>query len=34
MIPLGFLLLIIQGVSEALKNFMTIVGHKRKGEKE
>jgi TRAP-type mannitol/chloroaromatic compound transport system permease small subunit len=34
MIPLGFLLLIIQGVSEALKNFMTIVGHKRKGKKE
>ncbi|MCP3872157.1 MAG: TRAP transporter small permease subunit [Desulfobacteraceae bacterium] len=40
MIPLGFLLLIIQGISEALKNFMVIIGYnlkvtrKREGEKE
>jgi len=34
MIPLGFILLIIQGLSEALKNFMIIKGYKRKGEKE
>ncbi len=32
MIPLGFALLIVQGVSEALKNFMVIIGYERKGE--
>jgi TRAP-type mannitol/chloroaromatic compound transport system permease small subunit len=34
MIPLGFLLLIIQGISEALKNFMVIIGYKRERGKE
>lgn len=34
MIPLGFTLLIVQGVSEALKNFMIIKGYTRKEEKE
>ncbi len=34
MIPFGFSLLIIQGVSEALKNFMVIMGYKQEGEKE
>ncbi len=29
MIPLGFSLLIVQGLSEAAKNFMIIMGHKR-----
>jgi TRAP-type mannitol/chloroaromatic compound transport system permease small subunit len=31
MIPLGFFLLIIQGLSEAAKSFMIIVGYNRKG---
>jgi TRAP-type mannitol/chloroaromatic compound transport system permease small subunit len=30
MIPLGFSLLIVQGISEACKNFMTIVGYNLK----
>ena len=30
MIPLGFFLLIVQGLSEAAKNFMVIVGYNRK----
>ncbi len=34
MIPLGFSLLIIQGIAEALKNFMVIVGYKKKKEKK
>ena len=34
MIPLGFILLIGQGVSEALKNLMIIAGYKREGEEE
>jgi TRAP-type mannitol/chloroaromatic compound transport system permease small subunit len=33
MIPLGFVLLIVQGLSEAAKNFMIIVGYKRQGAK-
>ena len=33
MIPIGFSLLIVQGLSEAAKNFMIIVGYKRKGDK-
>ncbi len=32
MIPLGFSLLIVQGLSEAFKNLMIIVGYKRQGE--
>jgi len=32
MIPLGFSLLIVQGLSEAAKNLMTIMGYKRKGD--
>jgi len=32
MIPLGFSLLIIQGLSEAAKNFMVIMGYKRQGD--
>ena len=32
MIPAGFILLIVQGISEALKNFFVIVGYKREGE--
>lgn len=32
MIPLGFSLLIVQSLSEAAKNFMIIMGHKRKGD--
>lgn len=31
MIPLGFFLLIVQGLSEAIKKFMVITGHQRKG---
>ncbi|NOX34551.1 MAG: TRAP transporter small permease subunit [Deltaproteobacteria bacterium] len=31
MIPFGFFLLIVQGFSQAAKNFMTIVGYKKKG---
>jgi len=31
MIPLGFSLLIIQGLSEAFKNLMIIVGYERQG---
>ncbi len=34
MIPLGFTLLIVQGVSEALKNFMVIMGYKKEGGKK
>ncbi|MBU0972178.1 MAG: TRAP transporter small permease subunit [Proteobacteria bacterium] len=33
MIPLGFSLLIVQGLSEAAKNFMVLMGYKRKGDK-
>ncbi|MFH1152293.1 MAG: TRAP transporter small permease subunit [Pseudomonadota bacterium] len=33
MIPLGFLLLIVQGLSEAAKKFMIIMGYKRQGDK-
>lgn len=33
MIPLGFFLLILQGLSEACKNLMVITGYQRKGEK-
>ncbi len=33
MIPLGFSLLIVQGLSEAVKNFMIIMGYKRQGDK-
>jgi len=33
MIPLGFSLLIVQGLSEAAKNFMIIMGYKRQGDK-
>lgn len=33
MIPLGFFLLIVQGLSEAAKNFMIITGYKRQGDK-
>ncbi len=33
MIPLGFSLLIVQGLSEAAKNFMFIMGYKRQGDK-
>ncbi len=32
MIPLGFFLLIVQGLSEAGKKFMVITGYRRKGE--
>lgn len=32
MIPTGFVLLIIQGISEAGKSLLVILGHKRKGE--
>lgn len=32
MIPLGFFLLIVQGLSEAIKKFMVITGYHRKGE--
>ncbi|MCP4721664.1 MAG: TRAP transporter small permease subunit [Desulfobacteraceae bacterium] len=32
MIPLGFSLLIVQGLSEAAKNFMVIMGYKRQGD--
>jgi len=32
MIPLGFSLLIIQGLSEAAKKFMYIMGYKRQGD--
>nr|NJM04187.1 TRAP transporter small permease subunit [Desulfobacula sp.] len=32
MIPLGFLLLIVQGLSEAAKKFMVITGYRKKGE--
>ncbi len=32
MIPAGFILLGVQGLSEAAKNLFTIVGYKRKGE--
>lgn len=32
MIPLGFFLLIVQGLSEAGKKFMVITGYHRKGE--
>ena len=31
MIPTGFILLILQGTSEAIKNFFTLVGYERKG---
>lgn len=33
MIPAGFILLIIQGLSEAAKNFMVIMGYKRQEDK-
>jgi TRAP-type mannitol/chloroaromatic compound transport system permease small subunit len=33
MIPLGFSLLIVQGLSEAAKNFMVIRGYKPEGDK-
>ncbi len=33
MIPIGFFLLIIQGLSEAAKNLMVITGHKNQGKK-
>ncbi|GAB6143793.1 TRAP transporter small permease subunit [Desulfocicer niacini] len=33
MIPLGFFLLIVQGLSQAAKNFMIIRGYKRQGDK-
>jgi TRAP-type mannitol/chloroaromatic compound transport system permease small subunit len=33
MIPLGFSLLIVQGLSQAAKNFMIIIGYKRQGDK-
>jgi TRAP-type mannitol/chloroaromatic compound transport system permease small subunit len=33
MIPLGFSLLIVQGLSEAAKNFMIIMGYKQQGDK-
>ncbi len=33
MIPLGFSLLIVQGLSEAAKKFMFIMGYKRQGNK-
>ena len=33
MIPLGFSLLIVQGLSEAAKNFMIIMGYQRQGDK-
>ncbi|MCM2283227.1 MAG: TRAP transporter small permease subunit [Desulfobacula sp.] len=33
MIPLGFFLLIVQGLSEAVKKFMVITGYQRKGGK-
>ena len=33
MIPMGFTLLLIQGLSEALKNLMIITGYQREGEK-
>lgn len=32
MIPAGFVLLIIQSVSEVLKNLMTVMGYERRGE--
>jgi len=32
MIPLGFSLLIVQGLSEAAKNFLVIMGYKRRGD--
>ena len=32
MIPLGFSLLVVQGISEACKNLMIIVGYQRKGD--
>ncbi len=32
MIPLGFSLLIVQGLSEAAKKFMVIMGYKRQGD--
>lgn len=32
MIPLGFSLLIVQGLSEAAKNFMVIMGYQRQGD--
>ena len=32
MIPIGFSLLIVQGLSEAAKNFMVIKGYKRQGD--
>ncbi len=34
MIPLGFSFLIVQGVSEALKNLLVIVGFEKGGDKE
>ena len=34
MIPLGFSLLIVQGFSEACKNFMVIMGYKMQEDKE
>ncbi len=33
MIPIGFILLIIQGLSEAAKNFMIIMGYKKQEDK-
>jgi len=33
MIPLGFLLLIIQGISEAIKNLLVITGHEKEVKK-
>jgi TRAP-type mannitol/chloroaromatic compound transport system permease small subunit len=33
MIPLGFFLLIVQGLSEAIKKYMVITGYQRKGGK-
>ena len=33
MIPLGFFFLIVQGLSQAAKNFMIIMGYKRQGDK-
>lgn len=33
MIPLGFSLLIAQGLSEAAKNFLIIIGYDREGDK-
>lgn len=31
MIPIGFILLIFQGISEAIKNFFVLIGYERKG---